>query len=60
MFLRNIQGVLTTQRLSGFNKLIFNNGNNDQKLLSGNPRYVKIRLKRFVMCLFDFLVKQFM
>jgi hypothetical protein len=40
---------ITTQRLSGFNKMIFNNGNNDQKLLSGNQRCVKIRLKRLVM-----------
>ena len=38
-------GSITTQRLSGFNKLIFTNGNKDQKCLSGNPRYVKIRLK---------------
>ena len=48
-------GSITTQRLSGFNKLIFTNGNKDQKCLSGNPRYVKIRLKRLVMLLNVFI-----
>ena len=33
---------------NGFNKMMFTNGNNDQKLLSGKSPYVKIRLKRFV------------